>query len=132
MFEKKSVLFVCVENSCRSQIAEGFAKQISSNTWEVYSAGSKPSGIINPVAIEVMREVDIDISKQKSKGFGDLPAKKFNYVITMGCNDLCPFVPADKHIDWGIADPKGKDLDFFRKTRDEIGNKVNNLIEKEA
>ena len=119
----KTVLFVCVENSCRSQMAEGIVRHFGKGILEAYSAGSKPSGIINPGALEVMREFGIDISKQKSKGFSDLPIKIFDYVITLGCKDICPFVPADKHIEWEIDDPKGKDLDFFRKVRDEIKNK---------
>ena len=131
MAEKKRVIFVCIENSCRSQIAEGFAKHIGTDTLEAYSAGSKPSGEVNPSAIGVMRELGIDISQQKSKGFSELPIKKFDYVITLGCKDICPFVPADKHIEWKIEDPKGKDLNFFRKIRDEIKNKVVNFIKKE-
>ena len=124
IIEKKKVLFVCVENSCRSQIAEGFAKHLGKDILEVYSAGSKPSGKVNPIAIQVMRESNIDISKQKSKGFNDLAIKKFDYVITLGCQDICPFVPADKHIEWEIADPKDKDIAFFRKIRDEIKDKI--------
>jgi len=132
MAEKKRILFICIENSCRSQIAEGFVKHLDINTLEVYSAGSKPSGEVNPMAIEVMLELGIDISQQKSKGFNDLPIKKFDYVITLGCNDLCPFVPADKHIEWRIENPRGKDLNFFRKIRDQIKNEVTSFIKKEA
>ena len=80
--EKKKILFVCIENSCRSQMAEGFACHMGENILEVYSAGSKPSGIVNTTAIEVMRELGIDISRQKSKGFDALPTKKFDYVVT--------------------------------------------------
>ena len=126
----KKVLFVCVENSCRSQIAEGFAKDFGKGFIEPYSAGSKPSGVVNSAAIEVMKEAGIDISKSPSKGFGDLPVQRFDYVITLGCGDTCPFFPADKHIDWNIEDPKGKDMDFFRKTRDNIGRQVKSLIKE--
>jgi glutathione/glutaredoxin type arsenate reductase len=125
----KRVLFVCIENSCRSQIAEGFAQKLGKGIIEAYSAGSRPSGKINPTAVEVMREAAIDISGQYSKGFNDLPVKKFDYVITLGCQDVCPFVPADKHIDWQISDPKGKGIESFRKVRDEIKFKVGELIE---
>lgn len=125
----KKVLFVCIENSCRSQIAEGFAKVLGKDVVEVYSAGSKPSGKVNPMAIEVMREIGIDISSQKSKGFLELPAKKFDYVITLGCQDVCPFVPASEHIEWQINDPKNKDIEFFRNVRNDIKNKVGKLIE---
>jgi arsenate reductase len=130
--EKKKVLFVCVENSCRSQMAEGFAKYFGKDTLEAYSAGSKPSGKVNPAAIQVMRESGIDILEQKSKGFNDLAIKKFDYVITLGCQDVCPFVPADKHIEWEIADPKGKDITFFRKIRDEIKDKIIGLTKELA
>lgn len=124
---KKRVLFVCIENSCRSQMAEGFATHMEKAMWEAYSAGSKPSGKVNPLAVEVMREAGIDISQQKSKGFNDLPVKQFEYVITLGCKDVCPFVPADKHIEWDIDDPKDKDKEFFRKVREQIKNKVTAL-----
>ena len=130
----KKVLFVCIENSCRSQIAEGFAKSLGKNVIEAYSAGSRPSGKVNPAAIQVMREIGIDISGQKSKGFLELPVKEFDYVITLGCQDICPFVPACEHIEWQISDPKDKGIDFFRKVRDEIKSEVEKIIQnvKEA
>jgi len=124
----KKVLFVCVENYCRSQMADGFAKVLGKGKVESYSAGSRPSGKVNPDAIKIMQEVGIDISKAQSKGFLDLGVKEFNYVITLGCQDTCPFVPAEKHIDWQIDDPQGKGEEFFRKTRDLIKEKVGLLI----
>lgn len=127
---KKRILFVCVENSCRSQMAEGFAKYFSKGNLEVFSAGSKPKGEINPLAVEVMKEIGIDISGQISKGFSDLPVRNFDYVITLGCKDICPFFPADRHIEWQIDDPQGKDINFFRKVRDQIKDKVKLLIEE--
>ena len=126
----KKVLFVCVENSCRSQIAEGFAKSLGTNVIEAYSAGSRPSGKVNPTAIQVMQEIGIDISGQKSKGFLELPVKGFDYVITLGCQDICPFVPASEHIEWQISDTKDKGIDYFRKVRDEIKCEVEKLIQK--
>lgn len=129
VLKKKRVLFVCVENSCRSQMAEGFAAHLGNNVLEVYSAGSKPSGKINPDAVKVMQEAGINISAQQSKGFNDLPLREFDYVITLGCQDTCPFIPAKNHIDWHIDDPKGKDIDFFRRVRDEIQGKVRILVE---
>ncbi|OGC23962.1 hypothetical protein A2291_05660 [candidate division WOR-1 bacterium RIFOXYB2_FULL_42_35] len=126
--EKVRILFVCVENSCRSQIAEGFAKKYGGDKVEVYSAGSKPSGIVNPDAIEVMKEAGIDISGQVSKGFERLPYNKFDLIVTMGCQDVCPFFPAKEKIDWQIEDPKGKGMEVFRKVRDEIGEKVKWLV----
>ena len=124
----KKVLFVCVENSCRSQMAEGFARVLGKGKIESYSAGSRPSGKVNPDAIRFMQEAGIDIFSFRSKGFYDLGIKDFDYVITMGCKDTCPFVSARKHIDWQIEDPKDKGEDFFRKTRDLIKEKVEQLI----
>ncbi len=125
----KKVLFVCVENSCRSQMAEGFARLFGKGIFEPYSAGSKPSGKVDPMAVEVMKEAGIDISSQKSKGFNDLSIKEFDMVITLGCGDVCPFVPAKEHIEWKIDDPKGKDSEFFRIVRDQIKDNVKKLAE---
>ena len=124
----KKVLFVCVENSCRSQMAEGWARHLGRKEVEAYSAGSKPSGTVNPDAVKVMAEAGVDISAQSSKGFPGLPVKEFDYVVTIGCGDVCPFVPAKKHIEWQIEDPKGKDIGYFRKTRDSIKLEVIGLI----
>jgi glutathione/glutaredoxin type arsenate reductase len=124
----KKVLFVCVKNSCRSQMAEGFAKVLGKGKIESYSAGSRPSGKVNPDAIKIMQEAGIDISGAQPKGFGDLGAKEFNYVVTLGCQDTCPFFPAEKHIDWQINDPEGEGEEFFRKTRDLIKEKVEQLM----
>ena len=125
----KKVLFVCVENSCRSQMAEGFAKLFGKGIFESYSAGSKPSGKIDPLAIEVMKEAGIEILSQRSKGFNDLGVKEFDMVITLGCGDVCPFVPAKEHIEWKIDDPKGKEMNFFRMVRDKIKDQVKQLSE---
>ena len=109
-------------------MAEGLANRLSNGIFKAYSAGSKPSGNINPGAIKVMKEHGVDISAQRSKGFDDLVVKKFDVVITLGCKDICPFVPADEHIDWSIEDPKGKDIVFFRQTRDRIKQNVTALV----
>jgi protein-tyrosine-phosphatase len=135
-----SVLFVCTENACRSQMAEGWAKKLLPD-WQAYSAGSKPRGSVDRSAIAVMQEVGIDISGNVSKGFdavrghdtdcrtiGSCP-REFDYVVTMGCKDGCPFVPAKQSLDWNIPDPAGKDLDFCRKVRDLIRNLVRQLPE---
>jgi arsenate reductase len=126
----KKILFVCIENSCRSQMAEGFARKLAHGRIEVYSAGSKPWGKVNEMAIEVMKEAGIDISQQRSKGFEEIGEKAFDYVITMGCGDVCPFVPAKKRIEWDITDPQGKLIESFRETRDIIKKKVLELIDK--
>ena len=124
-----SVLFVCVQNSCRSQMAEGFARKLGAGVIEPYSAGSKPSGSVNPTAVEVMREKRIDISGQKSKGFADLPVKQVDYLVTMGCRDVCPIFPTISQIDWKLDDPAGKSIGEFRRVRDEIEGKVTELID---
>jgi arsenate reductase len=126
--EKPKVLFVCIENSCRSQIAEGFAKAIGNGVIEAWSAGSKASGVVNPTAIDVMRERGIDLTTHTSKRLTDLPKVTWDYVITMGCGDACPFVPSRKTEDWGIPDPKHLPLDEFRKIRDHIEKKVKDLV----
>jgi arsenate reductase len=123
-----SVLFVCIENSCRSQMAEGFARHYGAGMIEPFSAGSHPAQRVNPDAAAVMQEIGIDISGSRPKGFEALSLQQFDYVITMGCMDVCPFVAGKRHIDWDIEDPKGKSLYFFRKTRDTIEEKVKQLI----
>jgi len=128
----KKILFVCGENSCRSQMAEGFARHFGAGKVEAFSAGSRPSGRVDPEAVEAMSEAGIDISPQRSKGFSDLPEKKFELAVTMGCRDICPIVPAEESIEWNIEDPKGKGPGFFRKVRDEIGRKVKELIEEKG
>jgi len=124
-----NILFVCVENSCRSQMAEGFAKAMMKGI-EVFSAGSKPSGVVNPYAIKVMLEVGIDISFYRSKGFDALPYREFDYIVTMGCKDTCPFFPSKETLDWQIEDPKGKDIQYFRIVRDKIKIEVDDLIRR--
>lgn len=125
----KRILFVCIENSCRSQMAEGFARFYGKGKIEAFSAGSRPSGKVNEIAVEVMKEIGIDISKQESKGFDALPYKEFDVLVTMGCGDECLFVPASSRVDWKIRDPKGQSIEFFREVRDEIKGKVLKLIE---
>jgi len=125
----KKILFVCVEDSCRSQMAEGFAKRLGQGKIEAQSAGSNPSGKVEKMAIKVMREKGINISGQKSKGFDDLKGKDFDYVITMGCKDVCPFVPAKQRIEWNVSNPKERSIEVFRKIRDEIERGVREFID---
>lgn len=125
----KTVLFVCVENSCRSQIAEAFAKMYGSETLKAYSSGSKPSGIVNPKAIASMQELEYDLSLHESKSLDEIPQIEYDYAITMGCGDECPFVRAKNRDDWSIADPKNMTPHEFRTVRDEIKRKVLELIE---
>lgn len=126
----KKVLFVCVENSCRSQMAEGLARHFGQGKIEPFSAGSKPSGVVNPAAVTVMKEIGIDISSHVSKGFESLPVKEFDYVVTLGCKDICPFFPAQEHLEWQIEDPKGKGIEDFRAVREAILSGVQSLLKQ--
>jgi protein-tyrosine-phosphatase len=128
--EKKKILFVCVENARRSQMAEGFANAFGQGRLEVYSAGSHPSPDIDPLVIDVMKEKGIDLSARRPKGLNDLPLIEMDYLITMGCEEACPAIPAKKVIDWEIPDPKGRSLDTFRKIREIIEEKVRTLLKE--
>ncbi len=118
-------VFVCVENSNRSQMAEAFARMAGI---EAYSAGSRPSGKVNPKAIEAMLEVGYDLSTHYSKSLDDLPDVPFDFAVTMGCGDQCPTVKAARREDWEIPDPKNLEPDQFRGVRDMIRAKVNSLL----
>lgn len=125
---KPKVAFVCVGNSCRSQMAEGFAKHYGKDLIEVYSAGTEIAKEVNPLAIEVMKEVGIDISSHFPKSIFDIP-KEVDFLITMGCGVECPFIPCKVKEDWGLEDPATKHIEEFRKVRDEIEKKVLDLID---
>ena len=126
---KKKLLFVCVENSNRSQMSQAFAKMLGGENVEAFSAGSKPSGIVNPKAIAAMKELGYDLSKHESKSLKDVERfAPFDAVVTMGCGDACPWMPAKKFIDWEIPDPKNMDPVEFNKVRDLIGDKVKELL----
>lgn len=124
----KYVVFVCVENSCRSQIAEAFGRMLAGPNVCVYSSGSRPSGQVNAKAIETMKEIGYDLTMHASKGLDALPNVEFDFAITMGCGDECPYLRAKAREDWGIPDPKHLTLDEFRLVRDLIGDKVRNLL----
>ena len=127
---KKKLLFVCVENSNRSQMSQAFAKMLGGENIEAYSAGSKPSGIVNPKAIAAMKELGYDLSKHESKSLKDVEQyAPFDAVVTMGCGDACPWMPAKKFIDWEIPDPKNMQPDDLNKVRDLIRNKVKELLQ---
>ena len=128
--ETKRILFVCVENAGRSQIAQGFAEAFGTGRVEAYSAGSRPSSRINPLAIEVMKEKNIDLSGRRPKGLNDLPPVEMDYLITMGCEETCPAVAARKIIEWQVPDPKGKPIDEVRRIRDMLEAKVRTLLEE--
>ena len=128
MKKTKKIVFVCVENARRSQMAEGFAEALGQGKIEVYSAGSSPSSQIDPFVIEVMKEKGIDLGTKRPKSLNELPSMEMDYLITMGCEETCPAVLAKKIIEWEIPDPKGKSIQVFRKVRDLIEDKVKNLL----
>jgi protein-tyrosine-phosphatase len=126
---KKKFLFVCIENSNRSQMSQAFAKIIGGDKVEAYSAGSKPSGIVNPKAIKAMKELGYDLSKHDSKTLDEVKQyAPFDAVVTMGCGDACPWMPAKQFIDWQIPDPKHMEPEEFNKVRDYIKGMVGELI----
>ena len=130
MMMKKSIVFVCVENSNRIQMAQAFATIHGHEIVNAYSAGSKPSGKINPKAIASMKEIGYDLSTYKSKSLNEIPDMIYEYVITMGCGDECPFVKANHHEDWDIPDPRQMNEDEFRQVRNLIEKKVISLLNK--
>ena len=124
----KRLLFVCVENSNRSQMAEAFARIHGGEGVEAFSAGSRPSGTINPTAMRSMRELGYDLSAHSSKSLNEVPDIEFDFVATMGCGDECPFVRAKQREDWEIPDPKHMEPAAFRIVRDEIEARVMGVI----
>jgi protein-tyrosine-phosphatase len=124
----KRLLFVCVENANRSQMAEAFARMLGGTEVEAYSAGSRPSGVVNPKAIAAMREVGYDLSLHKSMSLDELPEVEFDFVATMGCGDACPLVRARMRADWTIPDPRHMESDEFRVIRDLIRDKVQGAL----
>ncbi|MGH9984171.1 MAG: arsenate reductase ArsC [Nitrososphaeraceae archaeon] len=126
---KKKLLFVCVENAGRSQIAEGFFRKYAPNGYEPLSAGTKPVSQINPFAIQVMNEIGIDIAKQKSKDLTEDMIRNSDKIVNMGCMDknFCPTLFIPKVIEWGIEDPKDKPIEKVREIRDEIERRIKEL-----
>jgi arsenate reductase len=125
----KRVLFVCVENSNRSQVAEAFARRLGGPDVEAWSAGSRPSGTINPKAIRFMDELGMDLRRQSSKSLDAVEGLEFDAVVTMGCGDACPWVPARRREDWALPDPRDMDDAGYRDVRDEIGRRVQTLLD---
>ena len=124
----KRVLFVCVENSNRSQMAEAFARIQGSGQVEAFSAGSRPSGKINPRAVEAMREVGYDLTTHDSKSLDQFNGRPIDVAVTMGCGDACPLVPAARREEWNIPDPREMPPGEFRQVRDLIERKVKELL----
>jgi protein-tyrosine-phosphatase len=127
---KPSVLFVCVHNAGRSQMAAAFLSHLSGGAVEVRSAGSEPADQVNPAAVQVMAEVGIDIAAEKPKILTDQAVRESDVVITMGCGDTCPFYPGKRYEDWVLDDPAGKDVATVRPIRDEIRRRVEALLDE--
>jgi arsenate reductase len=129
MSDKPSVLFVCVHNAGRSQMAAGYLRQLANGGIDVRSAGSEPAGQINPVAVQAMAEDGIDITAEQPKILTTDAVKASDVVITMGCGDTCPYFPGKRYEDWVLEDPAGKDLTVVRRVRDEIRSRVQQLLD---
>jgi len=128
MSEKKTIMFVCVHNAGRSQMAAGFMRELGGDRVEVLSAGSAPKDSINPIAVLAMNEIGIDISRNTPKILTNEAVKDSDVVITMGCGDTCPFYPGKRYEDWVLDDPAGEDIAVVRVIRDEIKKRVEALL----
>lgn len=126
---KKKVAFVCIHNSCRSQMAEGWAKKLGSDILAVYSAGTENYHEIKPLAVQVMEDVGVDMSSHYPKLISSIP-EEVDYLITMGCGVVCPFLPNSHSEDWGLNDPSGGPMEGYIETRDIIKEKVEDLIRR--
>ena len=126
--KKPTVLFVCVHNAGRSQMAAGFMRELGGDRVAVLSAGSEPKASINPVAVAAMQEVGIDISNQEPKILTTDAVFESDAVITMGCGDACPIFPGKRYEDWVLEDPAGQDIEFVRRVRDDIKSRVETLL----
>ena len=124
------LLFVCVENANRSQMAEAFARRLGGARYDALSAGPRPSGRVSPKAVAAMAELGYDLSTHGSKALDALPAGEYAAVVTMGCGDACPAVPARLREDWALPDPRALEGDAFRAVRDEIGRRVADLLRR--
>ena len=122
------VLFVCVENAGRSQMAAALLAHHAAGRVRVRSAGSKPAEEVNPAVIDAMREVGLDLSRESPKPLADDAVRAADVVVTMGCGDACPVYPGKRYVDWEVEDPKGKDPDTVRRIRDEIDGRVRGLL----
>jgi protein-tyrosine-phosphatase len=126
------VLFVCVHNAGRSQMAAGFLRHLAGDHVEVLSAGSEPADKVNPVAVEAMAEVGVDISGEQPKLLRDTAVREADVVITMGCGDACPIYPGKRYEDWDLPDPAGRPLAAVRLIRDEVATRIKKLLESLA
>ena len=128
MTDKPSVLFVCVHNAGRSQMAAGYLQELGGGRIDVLSAGSEPADQLNPVAVQAMREEGIDISDAQPTVLTDGAVESADVVVTMGCGDACPFFPGKRYEDWALDDPAGQGIDAVRVIRDDIRSRVERLV----
>lgn len=128
MADKPSVLFVCVHNAGRSQMAAGYLNHLAGDAIEVRSAGSAPADSVNPIVVEAMREEGVDLTKQRPKILTSDAVQASDVVITMGCGDACPFFPGKRYLDWQLDDPAGQSLGAVRPIRNEIRRRIEKLI----
>ncbi len=124
----RGVLFLCVHNAGRSQMAAGWMRHLAGGAIEVHSAGSEPADRINPVAVAAMAEAGIDIAGYQPQTWSEAMLEKIDVVVTMGCGDACPYVPGVRYLDWELADPSGQDIETVRPIRDEIEQRVRELL----
>ena len=122
------ILFLCIHNAGRSQMAAGFAREIGAGRVDIYSGGSEPADTVNPVAVGAMAEVGIDISGFTPQRFTDELLDRVDVVVTMGCGDTCPYIPGKRYVDWPLDDPKGRPIEEVRRIRDEIRSRVEDLV----
>ena len=128
MTDKPTVLFLCVHNAGRSQMAAGFMRHLAGDRVDVFSGGSEPAAEINPVAVEVMRERGIDIGAQLPQRWADEVARAADVIVTMGCGDACPVYPGKRYLDWDLDDPVGRPIEEVRAIRDDIERRVRDLL----
>ncbi|MFZ0491644.1 MAG: arsenate reductase ArsC [Acidimicrobiia bacterium] len=126
--ERPAVLFLCVHNAGRSQMAAGLLRHLSGGAIAVFSGGSEPASEINPVAVQAMAEIGIDITNEFPKPWTNEVVGAVDVVVSMGCGDACPVLPGKRYVDWELEDPAGKPIDVVRRVRDEIGKRVGDLI----
>lgn len=122
------ILFLCIHNAGRSQMAAGFARELSHGQVQIFSGGSEPADQVNPIAIAAMQEIGIDISGFVPQKFTEDSLSVVDVVVTMGCGDTCPYIPGKTYIDWPLDDPKGRPIEDVRRIRDEIRDRVQTLL----
>ncbi len=128
MTEHPEILFLCVHNAGRSQMAAGFARTLGGDRIVVHSAGSAPGEVLNPAVVEVMKERDIDIANESPRKLTDGMGLNADVIVTMGCGDACPVYPGKRYLDWDLTDPAGKGVDEVRQIRDDIERRVRDLL----